>query len=126
MQVAVVLCRFSSRYFGYRIIQATLGFSQGPVQHLISWPLSDEEFAKVKKKFEYPDNADQTIRKLPNAIGVVDGKLIMEGVIFDKFMLVKVEDATTPEFSVEVRFYQCSLIQEHTLKIMIIFWVIPR
>lgn len=92
MQVAVVLWRFSNCHFGYRMMEATLGFGQGSLfnfterfleavndqlGHLISWPSTEDEFRKVKHGFEFPYPDDLSIKRLPNVIGAVDGKLIV-------------------------------------------------
>lgn len=92
MQVAVVIWRFSNCHFGYRMMEATLGFSQGSLfnftnrflqavndklGHLVSWPSTEDEFRDVKQNFEYPDPKDRTIRRLPGVIGAVDGKLVV-------------------------------------------------
>jgi hypothetical protein len=92
MQIAVVIWRFANCHFGYRLVQATLGFSQGSLRNfterfldattdrlmsMISWPSTEEDFEQVKKEFEFPNDDDSTIRRLPNVIGAVDGKLVV-------------------------------------------------
>lgn len=92
MQVAVVLWRFANCHFGYRMMEATMGFSQrslfdfterfldavnDKLGHIVSWHSTEEEFREVKNKFEYPYPNDLTIRRFPGVIGAVDGKLVV-------------------------------------------------
>ncbi|CAO3654615.1 unnamed protein product [Mucor hiemalis] len=69
IQVAMVLWRYSNNHFGFRMSQATMGFSQ------ISWPSTVEEFEQVQHDFEHPSD-EFGPKKLPGVIGAVDGKLI--------------------------------------------------